>query len=156
MKLLSSWSIRFYQKFISPHKGYCCAYGVLHRGDSCSEVIRKRILEDGLFRTVPKIKEQFKKCRSALEELEEWKERKKKNESSQADDYSDIGDDDNSCTINNRCGTRRNQGKICDGCGVFDVCDFTDGCDLFDVCDFTNGCDLFDGCDIPFDCGSCD
>ena len=42
-------SISAYQRFISPHKGWCCAYAALHGGPSCSEYGKEEISRHGVF-----------------------------------------------------------------------------------------------------------
>jgi len=58
-------SIKLYQKYISPHKGYCCAYKVHHDDMSCSEYAKLTIEEVGIFRSVSKILNRFRECKVA-------------------------------------------------------------------------------------------
>lgn len=52
MQLLVLWSIKFYQRFISPHKGFCCAYRTHTGRASCSSlgyrVVRRYGVINGL------------------------------------------------------------------------------------------------------------
>ncbi|MFP5394003.1 MAG: membrane protein insertion efficiency factor YidD, partial [Gammaproteobacteria bacterium] len=52
MKLLALGAIRLYQKFLSPHKGFCCAYAAVSGRASCSvlgyRVIRRHGIWNGL------------------------------------------------------------------------------------------------------------
>ncbi|MBN2768713.1 MAG: membrane protein insertion efficiency factor YidD [Campylobacterales bacterium] len=76
--------INFYQRYISPHKGYRCAYRVYTGDVSCSEYAKISIQKNGVFRAYPLIKEQFAKCKCAHEALKKEKEtetEKKKNSS---------------------------------------------------------------------------
>ena len=57
--------IGFYQRFISPHKGYRCAYATLHNSDSCSHAVKMIIAEDGLWAGWLRIRERFADCRAA-------------------------------------------------------------------------------------------
>lgn len=57
--------IRFYQKFISPYKGFRCASNVLHKNGSCSGIIFKIIQEEPISDWRKKIKSQFDCCREA-------------------------------------------------------------------------------------------
>lgn len=68
--------IRFYQKFISPYKGFRCAYAVLHQGDSCSFAIKQLIERHGVFRGLALAKNQFQSCKQAYFELTEDKKKK--------------------------------------------------------------------------------
>lgn len=49
--------IELYLKYLSPHKGFCCASRVLSGGPSCSEYTRKAIAEQGLLSALPDIRE---------------------------------------------------------------------------------------------------
>ncbi|WP_161008145.1 membrane protein insertion efficiency factor YidD [Duganella flavida] len=53
MKALALTAIKFYQRNISPHKGFCCAYAAYTSDASCSELgyraIRRFGVWDGLF-----------------------------------------------------------------------------------------------------------
>ena len=74
-------SINFYQKYISPYKGYCCAYGVYHDDLSCSEYSKQTIKELGVLQSISKIKQRFKECKNASEYIEnEYKDMKKDEE----------------------------------------------------------------------------
>lgn len=70
MRWLGALLITLYQKCISPFKGFRCAYGVLHGGHSCSQVIKNELLAEGVISTLPRIKEQFAACREAYKELQ--------------------------------------------------------------------------------------
>ncbi len=69
MKYLAIGCIKFYQKFISPYKGYSCSYRIRHKGDSCSTIVKNLIWEKGFFAAKPYIKHQFAQCKQAGEEL---------------------------------------------------------------------------------------
>lgn len=71
MRRFFAYLISFYQKRISPHKGFCCAHRVLHKGDSCSEYTKKQILEKGLFVSFKTIKQRFNDCRSAANTIQQ-------------------------------------------------------------------------------------
>ncbi|MBW3243423.1 membrane protein insertion efficiency factor YidD [Epibacterium sp. DP7N7-1] len=66
---LSLGAIGFYQKLISPHKGFSCAYRVAHGGTGCSGYIKNRIIEVGLLRAIPDIRARFSDCRTAADDL---------------------------------------------------------------------------------------
>ena len=74
--------IVIYQKYISPYKGFRCAYAALHHGDSCSRAIRKIIEVDGVVGGWKNIKRQFFSCSLAydilLEEKNNGEDKKKK------------------------------------------------------------------------------
>lgn len=57
LKYLSIGLIHFYQKFISPHKGFCCAYHKYSGGRSCSHyaiVAVRRFGVSALWLSLPK------------------------------------------------------------------------------------------------------
>jgi len=70
MKTIVTAFIGFYQRFISPYKGFHCAHHVLHRGDTCSNAIKYLVLEHGLFKSRPYIKNRFHECRVAYNHLQ--------------------------------------------------------------------------------------
>ena len=58
-------SINLYQKYISPHKGYCCAYKVHHNDVSCSQFAKLTIKDIGLLKSISKILNRFKECKDS-------------------------------------------------------------------------------------------
>lgn len=54
-----------YQKHLSPHKGFSCAYRLLHRGESCSQYIKRLIAQEGLIAAVKASRQRFQACRKA-------------------------------------------------------------------------------------------
>lgn len=65
MKTICLALINFYQRFISPRKGFCCAHHQLHKGQTCSNAI-KFIIRDNSFGTwLPLINARFQACKNA-------------------------------------------------------------------------------------------
>ena len=58
-------SIKFYQRKISPNKGYCCAHAVYYGGDSCSEFGYKAINEYGLIYFITSMCSRILDCRKS-------------------------------------------------------------------------------------------
>jgi putative component of membrane protein insertase Oxa1/YidC/SpoIIIJ protein YidD len=58
-------AIVFYQRHLSPHKGYCCAYRVHTGRCSCSEFARRFVLRAGCWRMLHVLPRRFAKCRAA-------------------------------------------------------------------------------------------
>lgn len=54
--------IRFYQRWISPIKGFRCAHRALHGGDSCSEAILKLVQARGVWSCLPDVRHRFREC----------------------------------------------------------------------------------------------
>jgi len=96
-------SINLYQKHISPHKGYCCAYGVYHDTHSCLEYLKQTIKELGVVNSILKIKQRFKECKKASEYIEnEYKDMRK-------DDHLKVG----RCENCPRCGNDAYSAAAC-------------------------------------------
>lgn len=62
---LALGSIRLYQRYLSPYKGFRCACAALHGGDSCSAAISQIIQSQGLRAGRQDISAQFRRCRAA-------------------------------------------------------------------------------------------
>ncbi|MEM8592784.1 MAG: membrane protein insertion efficiency factor YidD [Pseudomonadota bacterium] len=54
-----------YQRWLSPRKGYRCAYSVVHGGTGCSGYAKYAIRDHGLFRALPLIRARFADCKAA-------------------------------------------------------------------------------------------
>lgn len=61
--------IRFYQRHISPWKGFRCAHRALHGGDSCSEAVLKLIRTGGVWGNWGLIHQRFRECGLAARAL---------------------------------------------------------------------------------------
>lgn len=85
--------ITLYQKYLSPHKGFKCAYACYHNSLSCSGAVKKIIAEQGLISGWPLICKQFQDCRLAYDAMQQ--------------------DDDNGNRRNNRRRNRPNQRNNC-------------------------------------------
>ncbi|MGI0494343.1 membrane protein insertion efficiency factor YidD [Alkalinema pantanalense CENA528] len=66
---LAASLITGYQRYLSPYKGFSCAHRVLHGGESCSQYIKRTIVERGLSDAWPIARERFQDCRQAYEIL---------------------------------------------------------------------------------------
>ncbi|MDU4436889.1 MAG: membrane protein insertion efficiency factor YidD [Pluralibacter gergoviae] len=63
--------IAFYQRFISPRKGYRCAYGVLHHTHGCSGAVKHIVQQKGIIAGWRDIRQRFADCREAAQTLRE-------------------------------------------------------------------------------------
>jgi putative component of membrane protein insertase Oxa1/YidC/SpoIIIJ protein YidD len=63
--------IIFYQRHLSPKKGYSCAHRRLHGGDSCSEYVKKALGDKSLFETTLLARQRFKECNIAYTSLKD-------------------------------------------------------------------------------------
>jgi len=64
-KPLALLSICAYQRFVSPHKGWRCAYAVLHGGASCSSYGKEAISHYGILRGTLLVWDRLQDCRGA-------------------------------------------------------------------------------------------
>ncbi|MEM7472665.1 MAG: membrane protein insertion efficiency factor YidD [Pseudomonadota bacterium] len=62
-------AIWVYQQYISPHKGFRCAYAVHHGGTGCSGYAKGAIKDHGLWRAIPFIRQRLRDCKTAYEEI---------------------------------------------------------------------------------------
>ncbi|MDK4684453.1 membrane protein insertion efficiency factor YidD [Kingella negevensis] len=61
------WNIRAYQKYVSPRKGFSCAYRVVYGGCGCSGVGYRLIRRFGVFSGCILLRRRFAHCRFAYE-----------------------------------------------------------------------------------------
>jgi putative component of membrane protein insertase Oxa1/YidC/SpoIIIJ protein YidD len=76
--------IRGYQKYLSPHKGFCCSHRVLYGGDSCSQYVKNMLIEQDLRSAISLSRQRFSACKTAkiilrAETLEEKRRREQNN-----------------------------------------------------------------------------
>jgi putative component of membrane protein insertase Oxa1/YidC/SpoIIIJ protein YidD len=62
MRAVALPAIRFYQRRISPHKGFCCAYRSHLGRDSCSELGLRAIRRYGFLKGIGVLQERLKLC----------------------------------------------------------------------------------------------
>jgi uncharacterized protein len=65
MRRLAVWCIRLYQRWLSPRKGFQCAYRILTERDSCSAFALMAIGRVGMFAGTRLIGRRFRKCAEA-------------------------------------------------------------------------------------------
>lgn len=58
-----------YQRFLSPRKGWRCAYCVLHGGPGCSGFARDAIQLHGGWAAFPSVRQRFRDCKGAAQTL---------------------------------------------------------------------------------------
>lgn len=69
LRNLCELAISGYQRFLSPHKGYICAHRVVHRGESCSQFVKRAIKEGGVRQAWGLAQDRFCACGSAARRL---------------------------------------------------------------------------------------
>ncbi|MFL6656726.1 MAG: membrane protein insertion efficiency factor YidD [Massilia sp.] len=62
MKLLALGAIRFYQRYLSPRKGYCCAYAAVSGRGSCSALGYRAIRRYGVWHGLAVLDGRLEKC----------------------------------------------------------------------------------------------
>lgn len=65
--------ISLYQKYISPVKGFRCAHHALHKGESCSQFVKRSLLEHDLATAIKASQQRFNDCGSAAFHLSKVK-----------------------------------------------------------------------------------
>ena len=73
--------IGLYQRFVSPHKGFCCAYRYLTDRHSCSEFGKQAVLKHGLIVGWILLRRRFARCKDAWLQLESANHRRRKRRS---------------------------------------------------------------------------
>lgn len=81
MDKLALLLISIYQQYLSPYKGYRCAYAVLHDKQSCSHAIKVIIHHKGLITGFSDIRQQFNQCSLAYQQIENNKDIEDDNDS---------------------------------------------------------------------------
>jgi uncharacterized protein len=66
--------ISFYQRYISPRKGYACAYRALHNDLSCSAFCKKAIESHGIYQGVKHTLQRFHECYLAAQTIKKKRE----------------------------------------------------------------------------------
>ena len=62
-------AIDFYQRQISPRKGYRCAHARLYGGAGCSGFAREAIAQPGIGAALPQVRARFGECKLAAQTL---------------------------------------------------------------------------------------
>lgn len=70
-RYVAAGAIVGYQKYLSPHKGYVCAFRVHTQRCSCSEFARKYVLRHGVLKLMFALPARFAKCKQAAMALKE-------------------------------------------------------------------------------------
>jgi putative component of membrane protein insertase Oxa1/YidC/SpoIIIJ protein YidD len=123
---ISIIAINLYQKYISPHKGFCCAHRVYSGEESCSQYAKSVITQHGLICAIPMIRAQFDRCVFAAEALKKEKKEKKKSDTEVMGDCAcDVGcrslDCFSSLPLPRSCSGRSHSGAV-DSCDAFGDC----------------------------------
>jgi putative component of membrane protein insertase Oxa1/YidC/SpoIIIJ protein YidD len=124
MKFFALGATRFYQRFLSPYKGFCCAYASITGHRSCSTLGYRAIRRFGVCHGICLLYKRLHNCGLAYRRHQ----LQVRQPASRA-----LG----------------HQGGFldCGGCDVPAGCDMPSGCDMPGSCDFP--CDVPSGCHLP-------
>lgn len=64
-KIIAVFLISFYQRFLSPLKGFSCAYRVYHDSPSCSAYVKQVFLEQDFKVAIAMANQRFEECEQA-------------------------------------------------------------------------------------------
>ncbi|WP_299194946.1 membrane protein insertion efficiency factor YidD [uncultured Litoreibacter sp.] len=131
-----------YQQYVSPRKGFRCAYSVHHGGTGCSGYAKYAIRDHGLWRAIPIIRQRLRDCKAAYEDIKSSCTCRSEplNEDARAERERRRKKD-------GKC----NAGDFCIGCGDCGGC----GGSAARSAGSSKMCDL-NPCDGDIGCGSCD
>ncbi|MEL6585666.1 MAG: membrane protein insertion efficiency factor YidD [Pseudomonadota bacterium] len=127
-----------YQRYLSPRKGFRCAYSVAHGGTGCSGYAKFAIRDHGFWCALPLIRQRFRACQAAYVALRRSEEEDRERRAQRRKD----GLCDTACCGAEGCaylpsaasacrgGAAAGKSKTCDinpcdgdiGCGGFDIC----------------------------------
>lgn len=68
MKAIALFAIKAYQRYISPHKGFCCAYRAHTGYSSCSTLGYRAIRRYGVLPGITVLQQRFKRCSAAYQQ----------------------------------------------------------------------------------------
>jgi len=122
-------AIRFYQRYLSPYKGFDCAYRVLHQEQSCSSYFQTCVERENLSRALTSLQKRLLDCHQAHIILQTNASNRRRQQNKKQRQRN------SGCLENNNC----------IGCG-----DLTDSSLLFLACDAVDcgDCIGFGGCDF--------
>lgn len=130
MKILALLAIRFYQRMLSPYKGFCCAYAAYTGHASCSALGYRAIRRYGVVDGIAVLDARLAKCGVAYRRYSPQVPRALGRQGGFLDCSCDAGGcDAGSCGMPNwnAAGCDTNQGGVKDNCD-FNPCDCVD-CD---------------------------
>lgn len=120
--------VDFYQRYLSPYKGFSCAHKRVYGGTSCSEYFRLAVQYQGLSDSIPLFQQRLRACKGASLSLKASRANPQR---------------------------RRKKRDVCDDCDS--SCIPLDGYDLCELgCDLGSNCDVLGDMGDCIDCGGCD
>lgn len=73
MQALALSAIAGYQRYLSPHKGFCCAYREWTGGRSCSVLGQRAIRRFGVIKGIAVLRSRFGRCGVASNRLQDFR-----------------------------------------------------------------------------------
>lgn len=127
---LSVWLIIFYQKYISPYKGFSCAYRVSTNGLSCSAYGKKVIQKHGFWTGYHLLQRRFYDCKWHSQWLQEHNDEGTYLRKALHKQRGVIDCDCSGCDVPDlpHCDTPNCDFKFCKNLAIFDACDVFDCC----------------------------
>ena len=126
LRALALAAIRFYQRFVSPAKGFSCAYRVHTGRASCSVLGFRAVRRHGVFGGLGLLRDRLDLCGEAYRRYQVPRHAHHRLHAQRG--FCDAGCDapcDPSCDA--PCGTDVPSGEgLCDACGPWDLCDVGD------------------------------
>jgi putative component of membrane protein insertase Oxa1/YidC/SpoIIIJ protein YidD len=121
---LIDFAIRDYQLYISPHKGFSCAYRKLHGGSSCSGYFREIVATEGLTKSLYLFPNRLTEWKEAFLILQSQQSTSSKEGKKKYDCCDMLAGNFSSCDLDN-CNCDTNDGGDCGSCdgGSYD-CNF--------------------------------
>ena len=114
-------AVKAYQRFISPHKGFCCAHRHHHGGESCSAYALRVLGEHGVGHALVRILRRLDACEMAFARLkaDDSGKQKKEEEDQERARKANRGDGRSAPST---CSTYRDSNCGPDACRKTDVC----------------------------------
>jgi putative component of membrane protein insertase Oxa1/YidC/SpoIIIJ protein YidD len=63
-------SLNTYQKHLSPRKGFSCPHRLLYGGESCSDYVKRLLMNQNLLTTIQMSPQRFKACKISAQTLQ--------------------------------------------------------------------------------------
>jgi putative component of membrane protein insertase Oxa1/YidC/SpoIIIJ protein YidD len=162
-------AIAGYQRYLSPYKGFRCAQRVLHRGESCSQYVKRLVRAEGLGVALQKSRVRFAECKDAnriIHARRRFDRLSIESGENEEPEITDSGGEQNPAPAKRKRKFVSNSNSSCqnNGCNNCGDCYYAPDCADCDAtgldcagCDATwldcNGCDS--GCGDVSNCGDC-
>lgn len=142
--------INGYQRYLSPRKGFSCAYRIYYQDSTgCSGYAKRAITENGLLRAIPLIRKRFADCKAAAVAMSNANEEDDQNRPRRSNRQRLFNGFDCLTGCGSICSASSGGGATTPKSGA------TDGCNALPGSDSNCGCDALPNCTPSCDCGPC-